>query len=234
MNIGQVAAASGVSAKTIRFYEQVGLLKAAARTNSNYRVYADADIHDLRFIKRARGLGFSVAETSRLLELWRDRSRDNEEVRRVAMAHLADLDAKISELEGMRGALRHLVSCCRGNERPECPILDDLAGIPSPDDAAAPLDDGARKPSNRSAAAAKDEAMKTPQAEPGQAAARFVVSDMTCAHCEKTIRKALASEFPGATVEVDLARHLVSVEADITRAEAAIRDAGYTPRPAGH
>ncbi|MDF2799368.1 MULTISPECIES: Cu(I)-responsive transcriptional regulator [unclassified Devosia] len=128
MNIGEAAQASGVSAKMIRYYESIGLIEPPGRTDSNYRVYDPDQVHVLRFIKRARTLGFSVEETSRLLSLWQDKSRASAEVKAVASAHIADLETKIAELQGMVGTLKHLVHCCGGDDRPNCPILDDLAG----------------------------------------------------------------------------------------------------------
>ncbi len=128
MNIGEAAGASGVSAKMIRYYEDIGLVPKPARTESNYRVYGEDEVHILRFVRRARNLGFSIEETSTLLGLWRDKSRASAEVREIAQAHIADLDKRIAELEGMRRTLQHLVHCCSGDNRPDCPILDDLAG----------------------------------------------------------------------------------------------------------
>ncbi|MFC3704539.1 Cu(I)-responsive transcriptional regulator [Devosia honganensis] len=128
MNIGQAAERSGVSAKMIRYYEQIGLIAPPRRTDSNYRVYGPDEVHVLRFIKRARTLGFSVEETSALLGLWQDRSRASSEVKDIASGHIAELETKIAELEGMVRTLRHLVHCCQGDDRPDCPILDDLAG----------------------------------------------------------------------------------------------------------
>ena len=128
MNIGEAAVASGVSAKMIRYYEDIGLVPKPARTESNYRVYGEDEVHILRFVRRARNLGFSIEETSTLLGLWRDKSRASAEVREIAQAHIADLDKRIAELEGMRRTLQHLVHCCSGDNRPDCPILDDLAG----------------------------------------------------------------------------------------------------------
>ncbi|MFD2648954.1 Cu(I)-responsive transcriptional regulator [Devosia albogilva] len=128
MNIGQAASASGVSAKMIRYYEGIGLVPKPARTDSNYRVYGEDEVHILRFVKRARTLGFSIEETGTLLGLWRDKSRASAEVRDIAQAHIAELETRIAELEGMRRTLQHLVHCCSGDNRPDCPILDDLAG----------------------------------------------------------------------------------------------------------
>lgn len=128
MNIGQAADASGVSAKMIRYYEQIGLIRPASRTGSNYRVYDSDEVHVLRFIRRARTLGFSLEETSALLALWQDKSRASGEVRDIAAGHIAALETKIAELESMVGTLKHLVHCCHGDNRPDCPILDDLAG----------------------------------------------------------------------------------------------------------
>ena len=128
MNIGQASEKSGVSAKMIRYYEQIGLISPPSRTDSNYRVYGAEEVHVLRFVKRARTLGFSVEETSALLGLWQDRTRASAEVRDIASSHIVALETKIAELQGMVKTLRHLVHCCAGDNRPDCPILDDLAG----------------------------------------------------------------------------------------------------------
>lgn len=127
MIIGQAAAASGVSAKMIRYYEAIGLIPAAERTASGYRVYSEADVHTLRFVRRARRLGFSVAQIERLVALWRDRARSSAEVKRIALDHVEELERKIAELQGMSAVLRHLADHCQGDARPECPILEDLA-----------------------------------------------------------------------------------------------------------
>jgi Cu(I)-responsive transcriptional regulator len=126
-NIGEAAARSGVTAKMIRHYESVGLLKQAGRTVAGYRVYADADVHTLRFIRRGRDLGFSIKEIQQLLGLWHNRRRASADVRGLAERHIAALDEKMRELEGMRGTLLDLVHKCHGDSRPDCPILDDLA-----------------------------------------------------------------------------------------------------------
>ena len=128
MNIGQASSASGVSAKMIRYYESIGLIRAPSRTESNYRVYGSDEVHVLRFIKRARTLGFSVEETATLLSLWQDKSRASAEVKDIATGHIAALETKINELQGMVNTLTHLAHCCGGDNRPDCPILDDLAG----------------------------------------------------------------------------------------------------------
>src|SRR5688500_7405012 len=128
MNIGEAARASGASAKMIRHYEGLGLLKRARRSLGGYRLYDDADVHTLRFIRRSRDLGFSMTDVSRLLGLWRDRRRASGEVRRIAQTHIEDLDRRIEEMQELRRTLEHLVQHCRGDRRPECPILDDLAG----------------------------------------------------------------------------------------------------------
>lgn len=127
-NIGEAARHSGVSAKMIRYYESLGLLKAARRTAAGYRIYDDNDLHTLRFVRRARDLGFSIEEIEQLLGLWQNRRRSSADVRRVAQAHIADLNRKIDELQAMRRTLEQLVAHCHGDHRPECPILDDLAG----------------------------------------------------------------------------------------------------------
>lgn len=128
MNIGEAANATGVSAKMIRYYESIGLIHAPHRTQSNYRVYSTDAVHVLRFIKRARTLGFSVAETATLLGLWQDRDRASAEVKAIATEHIGALETKIAELQGMANTLKHLAHCCGGDDRPDCPILDDLAG----------------------------------------------------------------------------------------------------------
>jgi MerR family transcriptional regulator, copper efflux regulator len=128
MNIGQAAEASGVSAKMIRHYEAIGLMAKARRTDSGYRIYDGNDVHTLRFIRRGRALGFSMKEIEHLLGLWRNRRRASGDVRRVAQQHIAELDQKIAELQAMRRTLHQLVQHCHGDRRPECPILDDLAG----------------------------------------------------------------------------------------------------------
>ena len=128
MNIGQAARRSGVPAKTIRYYETIGLIDRAERSDGNYRVYGSSDVETLRFIQRARSLGFSVSEVAELLALWRDRSRSSARVKALAQRHLTDMDRKIAELRSMRATLERLVERCHGDQRPECPILDDLAG----------------------------------------------------------------------------------------------------------
>lgn len=128
MNIGEASSATGVSAKMIRYYETIGLIRPPQRTDSNYRVYGADEVHILRFIKRARTLGFSVDETAMLLSLWQDKSRASGEVKDVAVSHIAALETKIDELQSMVKTLKHLAHCCSGNDRPDCPILDDLAG----------------------------------------------------------------------------------------------------------
>ena len=130
MNIGTAARHSGVPAKTIRYYESVGLIQAADRTASGYRVYDPHDVETLRFVQRARSLGFSVEEVGSLLALWRDRSRSSAEVKALAERRVADIDRKIAELAEMRGTLTHLMEHCHGDDRPECPILQGLAGTP--------------------------------------------------------------------------------------------------------
>jgi MerR family transcriptional regulator, copper efflux regulator len=127
MNIGQAAALSGVSAKMVRHYEALGLLPRIARTDAGYRQYGDNEVHTLRFIRRARDLGFSMAEIGELLKLWQNRRRASADVRQIAERHVADLERRIAEMAAMKRTLQHLVHCCRGDERPECPIMDELA-----------------------------------------------------------------------------------------------------------
>lgn len=127
MNIGQAAQASAVSAKMIRHYESLGLLPRAPRTDSGYRQYDESTVHTLRFIRRARDLGFGLEEIEKLLGLWRNRRRSSAEVKRIATEHAADLQRRIDEMRAMQRTLQQLAHCCHGDERPDCPILDDLA-----------------------------------------------------------------------------------------------------------
>jgi len=126
--IGEAARQSGVSARMVRHYEGLGLLPAVGRTDGGYRQYSEADVHTLRFIKRARDLGFSMSEIAELAGLWHDHHRTSASVKTIAQRHLADLDQRIADMQAMRKTLTHLVHCCHGDHRPECPILDDLAG----------------------------------------------------------------------------------------------------------
>ena len=127
LNIGSVAEAAGLPAKTIRYYESIGLIQPAGRRANGYRSYSETDMRTLAFIKRARSLGFSVEEVRELLDLWRDRSRRSAKVKSLATRHIDALDRKIAELQSMREALAHLVKRCHGDSRPDCPILGDLA-----------------------------------------------------------------------------------------------------------
>ena len=127
-NIGQAAQASGVSAKMIRHYEENGFIPKAGRTAAGYRIYRDADVHVLRFIRRARDLGFSLKEIKALLGLWENRRRASGDVKRLAMKHVDELDRRIAEMQAMRRTLVELAQHCHGDHRPDCPILDDLAG----------------------------------------------------------------------------------------------------------
>jgi Cu(I)-responsive transcriptional regulator len=128
-SIGRAAALSGVTPKMIRHYESLELIPKAARTVGDYRVYTQSDIHVLRFIRRARSLGFSMDEISGLLGLWRNQRRASKEVKRLALKHIAALDSKIEELQSVRAVLSDLAKHCHGDSRPDCPILDDLSGI---------------------------------------------------------------------------------------------------------
>lgn len=126
MNIGEAAGRAGVTPKMVRHYESLGLLPKVHRTDSGYRVYGESEVHTLRFIKRSRDLGFSIPEIAELVKLWQDRRRPSASVKMVASAHLVELDRKIKEMESMRKSLSHLIHCCHGDDRPDCPILDDL------------------------------------------------------------------------------------------------------------
>ncbi|MFK0086369.1 Cu(I)-responsive transcriptional regulator [Pseudomonas sp. NPDC090755] len=127
MNIGQAARRSGLSAKMIRYYESIGLLKPALRSDSGYRLYQQEDLHSLAFIKRSRDLGFSLEEVARLLTLWQDRQRASADVKALAKQHIDDLNRRIEELVSLRDTLSELVAHCQGDDRPDCPILKDLA-----------------------------------------------------------------------------------------------------------
>ena len=125
--IGVAAQRAGVSARMVRHYEALGLLPGVARTDSGYRQYTAADVHTLQFIRRARDLGFSMDEIAELLALWRNRRRSSASVKRIAQAHIEDLDQRIAAMQAMQRSLQALVACCQGDDRPDCPILDDLA-----------------------------------------------------------------------------------------------------------
>lgn len=127
MNIGQAAKRTGLSAKMIRYYESIGLLKPASRSDSGYRLYGQDDLHSLTFIKRSRDLGFSLEEVAKLLTLWQDRQRASADVKALASEHIADLNRRIEELVSLRDTLSELVAHCHGDDRPDCPILKDLA-----------------------------------------------------------------------------------------------------------
>lgn len=127
MNIGEAARLSGVSAKMVRHYESLGLLPGVARTDAGYRQYGEREVHTLRFIRQARDLGFSMAEISELVKLWQNQRRSSASVKKIAQKHLADIDAKMAEMAAMRKTLQHLVHCCHGDDRPDCPIIEKLA-----------------------------------------------------------------------------------------------------------
>ena len=125
--IGVAAQRAGVSARMVRHYESLHLLAPVARTDSGYRQYTEADVHALRFIRRGRDLGFSMEEIAALLGLWQDKGRASAQVKQIAQAHIDDLGQRIAAMQAMQRTLQSLVHCCQGNERPDCPILDDLA-----------------------------------------------------------------------------------------------------------
>jgi MerR family copper efflux transcriptional regulator len=126
MNIGQAATATGISAKMIRYYESIALIPAGKRTDSGYRIYGDNDLHTLRFVKRARLLGFSLEQIRDLLSLWQNKARASADVKTIAMGHVAELNQRIAELTEMRDTLQTMASCCHGDQRPDCPILQSL------------------------------------------------------------------------------------------------------------
>jgi Cu(I)-responsive transcriptional regulator len=127
MNIGQAASASGVSSKMIRHYESIGLIGAAQRTDAGYRVYSERDVQVLQFIHRGRALGFSLEQIRTLLALWQDKQRASKDVRAMARHHIEELDRKIADMQAMRRTLETLATRCHGDDRPDCPILDNLA-----------------------------------------------------------------------------------------------------------
>jgi Cu(I)-responsive transcriptional regulator len=127
MNIGQAAKASGVSAKMIRHYESVGLFPQPNRTEAGYRQYSAQQVHTLRFIRQARDLGFSIGQISELLGLWQNRRRPSRKVKALAEAHIQELEQKLQDIQAMKATLEHLVHCCHGDDRPDCPILESLA-----------------------------------------------------------------------------------------------------------
>jgi Cu(I)-responsive transcriptional regulator len=130
VTIGEAARHSGVSAKMLRHYESLGLLGEVARTDGGYRLYSAADVHTLRFIKRSRDLGFSMAEIAELVGLWQNRTRASASVKRIAQKHVDELNQRIAAMQAMQRSLSTLLGCCHGDDRPDCPILDDLAGQP--------------------------------------------------------------------------------------------------------
>jgi Cu(I)-responsive transcriptional regulator len=131
MNIGQAAEAAGVSAKRIRYYEEIGLIEVARRSGAGYRVYEKRDLHTLQFVRRSRQLGFSIPEIATLLELWQDRRRSSADVKAVALSHVEELRTKIAELQSMVDTLQDLANHCDGDSRPDCPILAELQGAES-------------------------------------------------------------------------------------------------------
>lgn len=132
VTIGEAARQSGVSAKMLRHYEAIGLLGRVTRTDGGYRQYTEADVHTLRFIRRARDLGFSMAEIAELVGLWRDRGRASAAVKHIAQRHVDDLSARIDAMLAMQRTLQGLLQHCQGDSRPDCPILDDLSGAAPP------------------------------------------------------------------------------------------------------
>jgi MerR family copper efflux transcriptional regulator len=135
MNIGEAAKASGVSAKMIRHYESVGLFPEAVRTDAGYRQYTDREVNTLRFVRQARDLGFSIEQIRELLGLWQNRRRPSRQVKALAQAHIQELEQKLEELQTMKATLEHLVHCCHGDDRPDCPILETLANGAANDEA---------------------------------------------------------------------------------------------------
>ena len=158
MNIGDAARASGVSAKMIRYYEQIGLIPAAARTDAGYRAYRQSDIQRLQFIRHARDLGFAVAEIGELLGLWDDQSRQSADVKRLAEQHIAELDRRIADMRQMAASLRVLIDACAGDDRPDCPILNQLQQA----------QDEPQAPAPRRGAVARSHQCAAPVSRPGK------------------------------------------------------------------
>lgn len=127
MNIGQAAAASGVSTKMVRYYESIGLIVQANRSDAGYRQYSEREVQTLRFIRRSRDLGFSIERIKTLLGLWQEKSRKSADVKQLAEQYITELDRDIEKLQSIRDQLRHLAHCCHGDNRPDCPILERLA-----------------------------------------------------------------------------------------------------------
>ena len=147
MNIGEASRASGVNSKMIRYYESIGLLEDVGRSANGYRTYNQNDVHTLAFIRRARCLGFSIDQIQTLMELWRDKDRSSAEVKAIAQGQIAELQAKIEELAPMQRTLEHMVACCAGDNRPDCPITDDLsAKVAAPAKPKHTRSNGARQP----------------------------------------------------------------------------------------
>jgi Cu(I)-responsive transcriptional regulator len=130
LQIGEASMKSGVSAKMIRYYEQIDLIKPPVRSDSGYRFYTQSDVHQLQFVHRARDLGFSIEDIRELLRLWHDRKRPSRDVKRLALQHITEMEAQIDRMKSMVQTLKHLAEACDGNSRPHCPILRDLSGNP--------------------------------------------------------------------------------------------------------
>ena len=201
MNIGAAARQSGVSAKMIRYYESIGLIPAAARSSTGYRTYKDSEVETLRFIGRARDLGFSVKEITELLALWRDRSRRSADVKRLALEHIGRLQAKIHEIESIVATLSQLASCCHGDERPECPILDELV-------LAGRVPVRARAPQLHGS---------PPLQRPQVTMLQLRVPDMMCDGCARSITAAVHRVDPRAQVSADPAAKTVKIDSEASR-----------------
>lgn len=129
--IGEVAALTGLPSKTIRYYEESGIIESARRNDNRYRTYSQVDVQTLRFVAHARSLGFSLKDVGELLSLYRDRNRASKDVRRLALAHLVELDRRIANLQAMRNTIASLAQRCHGDDRPECPIIEELESAPN-------------------------------------------------------------------------------------------------------
>jgi Cu(I)-responsive transcriptional regulator len=225
MNIGEASAVSGVTAKMIRYYESIGLLQAVKRTDKGYRSYSDKDVHVLRFIRRCRELGFAMSEITELLALWQDSGRKSAEVKKLAEAHVHDLQTKVFALQQMVQTLSHLVHCCQGDERPECPILEGLSGA-FPGESSIPNEssDG-----ERSRAGAKQMTHVVNERK-----VTYEVRGMTCSGCQRAVvnalnRAGIETSVEDVSVEQGTVRVAEGTSDDAFRR--AVEDAGYDVGP---
>ena len=204
MNIGQLGKRTGVSAKTIRYYEDTGLIPKPRRQSNGYRVYSEKDVEILKFIHRSRELGFSMEEVTELLSLWSNKRRSSRSVKALALQHVTEVEERIAKLEEMRQTLLHLISECHGDDRPDCPILNELAS-------------------------AHDLAVKTTDKGETIMKRTYKVNGMTCGHCAQAVKSAIENLSSAAAVDVDLADGTVTIDnvPAVDGIKKAVEDAGY-------